>query len=78
MNNPSGENAPKVSRRFLFGKGRGFKSRDKMDVEVEVKGGSENTGGLLELGLLRELEPALLVFTQRRLLDKIVSTISEF
>jgi len=49
-----------------------------MDVEVEVKGGSENTGGLLELGLLRELEPALLVFTQRRLLDKIVSTISEF
>ena len=48
------EKAPKVSRRFLFDKVVVFKTREKVDVEVEVKGTSENTGLHLELGLWRE------------------------
>ena len=42
----------KRTLRFLFGKG--FKSKDKVDVEVEAKGTSENTGRHLELGPLKE------------------------
>ena len=42
----------KRTLRFLFGKVRGFKSRNKVDVEVEAKGTSDNTGRHLELGPL--------------------------
>ena len=56
------QGVPKISIR----QGRGFKTREKVDVEVEVKGTSENTGLHLELDLWREEASAPYV-RQRRL-----------
>jgi hypothetical protein len=58
LNNCKTKTYPKFSEGFYSEKVVVFKSRGKMEVEVEVKGTSKNTGRHLELGLLPVREEA--------------------